>query len=42
MPRMLLVSGGFSLPPQEAFDTQRDLGLLIFSLVLFKQISGRP
>jgi hypothetical protein len=36
MPRMLLVSGGFSLPPQEVFDTQRDLVALIFSLVLFK------
>ena len=39
---MLLVSGGFSLPPQEAFDTQRDLGALIFSLVLFKQTSRCP
>ena len=29
-----LVSGGISLQPQGAFDTQRDLGGLIFSLVL--------
>ena len=39
---MLLVSGGFSLQPQEAFDTQRDLGALIFSLVLLKQTSRCP
>jgi hypothetical protein len=42
MPRMLLVTGDFSSQPQAAFDTQRDLGALIFSLVLLKQTSGRP
>ena len=38
-PDTLLLSGGFSLPPQGASGAQRDLRGLIFSLVLLKKTS---